>query len=123
MENIELLKHINRIQQDLIKKGIVVDKVVEDLKKLRVFFIDEKLPRIVKIIRLAYEHIEKNKTFNIAIPEDEGNDSEVQLSVDELRVESLNYLLSLLQKPTQKLNAEDLDYYMNSFINYTKNHQ
>lgn len=123
MENIELLKHINRIQQDLIKKGIVVDKVVEDLKKLRVFFIDEKLPRIVKIVRLAYEHIEKNKTFNIAIPEDEGNDSEVQLSVDELRVESLNYLLSLLQKPTQKLNAEDLDYYMNSFINYTKNHQ
>lgn len=123
MENIELLKHINRIQQDLIKKGIVVDKVVEDLKKLRVFFIDEKLPRIVKIVRLAYEHVEKNKTFNIAIPEDEGNDSEVQLSVDELRVESLNYLLSLLQKPTQKLNAEDLDYYMNSFINYTKNHQ
>jgi hypothetical protein len=123
VENIELLKHINRIQQDLIKKGIIVDKLVEDLKKLRVFFIDEKLPRIVKIVRLAYEHIEKNKTFNIAIPEDEGNDSEVQLSVDELRVESLNYLLSLLQKPTQKLNAEDLDYYMNSFINYTKNHQ
>jgi len=121
VENIELLKHINRIQQDLINKGIVVTKVVEDLKKLRGFFIDEKLPRIVKIVRLAYEHIEKYKSFNIAIPEDEGNDSETELSSDELKVESLNYLLSLLQKPTQKLNAEDLDYYLNSFLNYSKN--
>ncbi len=121
MENIELLKLINRIQQDLIKKGIVVDKLVEDLKKLRAFFIAEELPRIVKIVRLAYEHIEKNKTFNIAIPEDEGNDSEVELSVDELKIESLNYFISLLQKPTQKLNAEDLDYYLDALISYSKN--
>lgn len=122
MENIELLKHINRIQQDLITKGIVVDKLVEDLKTLRTFFIEEKLPRIVKIVRLAYEHVENNKTFNISIPEDEGNDSEVELSIDELRVESISYLLSLLQKPTQKLNAEDLDYYMNAFVSYSENH-
>jgi len=121
VENIELLKLINRIQQDLIKKGIVVDKLVEDLKKLRAFFIAEELPRIVKIVRLAYEHIEKNKTFNIAIPEDEGNDSEVELSVDELKIESLNYFISLLQKPTQKLNAEDLDYYLDALISYSKN--
>ena len=122
MENIELLKHINRVQQSLIKNGIVVDKLVEDLKTLRGFFIDEKMPRVVKIIRLTYEHIENYETFSIAIPEDEGNDSEVELSVDELRVESLAYLISLLQKPTQKLNAEDLDYYMHAFVTYAESH-
>ena len=121
MENIELLKQINKIQQSLLKKGIVVDTLVKDLKKLREFFIEEKLPRVVKIIRFTYEHIENYKTFNISMPEDEGSDSEEELSVDEMRIESLNYLLSLLQKPTQKLNAEDLDYYMNAFTTYAEN--
>ncbi len=122
MENIELLKHLNRIQSDLLKKGIVVDKLISDLTKLREYFIEEKLPRVVKIIRLTYEHIEKYKTFNISMPEDEGSISDEKLSVEELRIESLNYLLSLLQKPTQKLNAEDLDYYMNAFVTYAEMH-
>ena len=122
MENIELLKQINKIQQSLLKKGIVVDKLVKDLKKLREFFIEEKLPRVVKIIRFTYEHIENYKTFDISMPEDEGSDSEEELSVDDMRVESLNYLMSLMQKPTQKLNAEDLDYYMNAFTTYGENH-
>lgn len=122
MENIELLKHINKVQQSLIKKGIVADKLVKDLKKLREFFIEEKMPRVVKIIRLTYEHVENHETFCIAIPEDEGNDSEVELSVDELRVESLTYLLSLMEKPDQKLNAEDLNYYLNAFVTYSETH-
>jgi len=76
----------------------------------------------VKIIRFTYEHIENYKTFDISMPEDEGSDSEEELSVDDMRVESLNYLMSLMQKPTQKLNAEDLDYYMNAFTTYGENH-
>ena len=76
----------------------------------------------MKIIRLAYEHIEENETFSIAIPEDEGSDSEEELNVDDLRVESLSYLVSLLEKPTQKLNAEDLNYYMNAFVTYSESH-
>jgi len=122
VENIELLKQINKIQQSILKKGIVADKLVKDLKKLREFFIEEKLPRVVKIIRFTYEHIENYKTFDISMPEDEGSDSEEELSVDDMRVESLNYLMSLMQKPTQKLNAEDLDYYMNAFTTYAENH-
>jgi len=122
VENIELLKQINKIQQSLIKNGIVVDKLVKDLKKLRSFFIDEKIPRLVKIVRFTYEHIENYKTFDISMPEDEGNDAEEVLSVDEQRVESLSYLLSLMEKPTQKLNAEDLDYYMHAFTAYADMH-
>ncbi len=122
VENIELLKQINRIQQGLIKKGIVVDKLVKDLKTLRGFFIEEKIPRLVKIIRFTYEHIENYKTFDISIPEDEGNETEDTLSVDEQRIESLLYLLSLMEKPTQKLNAEDLDYYMHAFTTYAEMH-
>lgn len=121
VENIELLKQINKIQQGLLKKGIEVESLVEELKALRGFFIEEKMPRMVKILRLTYEHIENYETFNISMPEDEGSDSEDQLSVDEQRIESLNYLLDLLRKPTQKLNAEDLDYYLDAFVSYAEN--
>ncbi|MDA3890197.1 MAG: hypothetical protein PF517_00880 [Salinivirgaceae bacterium] len=122
MENIELLKQINRIQQSLIKNGIVVDKLIEEIKTLRAFFIEEKMPRMVKILRLTYEHLENYKTFNISMPEDEGSDSESTLSIDDQRVESLAYLIALFEKPTQKLNAEDLDYYLDAFKSYSENH-
>jgi len=122
VENIELLKQINQIQQILIKEGIVPEKLVAELKKLREFFIEEKMPRIVKIIRLAYEHIAAYHTFNIAIPEDEGNEADEEVAVEDLRTESLSYLLSLMKKPTQKLNAEDLDYYMHAFVLYAEQH-
>jgi hypothetical protein len=122
VENIELLKQINRIQQSLIKNGIVVDKLIEEIKTLRAFFIEEKMPRMVKILRLTYEHLENYKTFNISMPEDEGSDSESTLSIDDQRVESLAYLIALFEKPTQKLNAEDLDYYLDAFKSYSENH-
>lgn len=121
MENIEARKLINRIQKDLIESGIVVEKLVEDLKKLRGIFIEEKMPRAVKILRLTYEHIEKYQTFDIPIPVDEEDEilnPAAEGTVEEQRIESLDYLLSLFQNPTQKVNAEDLNYYMKSFQAY-----
>ena len=121
MENIEALKLINRIQKDLIKNGIVIDKLVKDLKKLRAYFIEEEMPRMVKILRLAYEHLENYQTFDIPMPVDEEEDEEKEeVSVDQQRVESLDYLVSLFQNPAQKLNAEDLNYYMKSFQAYAE---
>lgn len=129
MDNTELLKQIDKIQKLLTKKGIVTDKLIEELKALREIFIngEEKLPRVVKILRFTYEHIGNYETFSIAIPEDKDEEeddvdgeAEPGLSVDELRVESLSYLVSLFEKPTQKLNAEDLNYYMGAFVTYAK---
>lgn len=118
MDNIKLLKQISKIQKSLLKDGIVVDKLTKELKTLRELFIEEKMPRIVKIIRLTYEHIEQYKTFGILIPEEEDVEME-ELNEDDAKIESLSYLLSLLQKPTQKHNADDLNYYMQSFTEYS----
>jgi len=126
VENIELLKQINKIQQGLIKKGIEVEKLIKELKTLRGFFIEEKMPRIVKIIRLTYEHLENYNTFNISMPEDEVSETEAEteteISVEDQRVESLEYLIALLEKPTQKLNTEDIDYYVQAFKSYANDH-
>jgi hypothetical protein len=120
VENIELLKQIDKIQKSLLKNGIESDKLVKELKVLREFFIKEgNLPRVVKIIRLSYEHIDKYKTFNISVPDEEDVEQDNDLNEDDLKVDSFSYFLSLLKKPTQKLNAEDLDYYMHAFVDYT----
>ena len=93
MENLELLKQINKIQQGLLKKGIEVEKVVKELKKLRAFFIDEKMPRIVKIIRLTYEHLEAYESFEIDMPEDEDEEivKDEELSAEDQKIESFIY--------------------------------
>jgi hypothetical protein len=122
VENKEIQNQIDKILKELTENGIVVEKIVEELKILRELFKTEKMPRMVKLLRLTYEHIENYGNFNIAIPEDEGNDSDVKLSADELRIESLSYLVSLFRKPTQKLNAEDLDYYLHAFGIYDETH-
>ncbi|MBI9065982.1 MAG: hypothetical protein JEZ09_01740 [Salinivirgaceae bacterium] len=121
MENIEALKLINRVQKDLIGKGIVIDKLIIDFKKLRAYFIEEEMPRVVKILRLAYEHLENYQTFDIPMPVDEDEDEEKEeISVDQQRIESLDYLISLFKNPTQKMNAEDLNYYMKAFQAYAE---
>ena len=71
MVSIEGLKLIDKILADLDRNGIVTNTIVSDLQKLCPFAIQEEDPSLTKVIRLAYEHIEENKGFNVPIPEDE----------------------------------------------------
>ena len=65
------LKIIDSIQADVAKSGIVSDNLVKALKELRPLAIQEEDASLTKVIRLTYEHISENGSFNIPIPEDE----------------------------------------------------
>lgn len=120
MENPTAQKLIHKIQLDLFKNGFNADSLVSDLKKLREYAMEEQNPVLVKAIRLAYEHIEENDAFLIAIPDDEpleegAENTSVNVST-ETNIESLEYLLSLFADLKNKNNISDLREYNKAFL-------
>jgi len=123
MESIEGNKIIVKLQKGLAKDGLNGDAVVKGLKELRPYALEEKDPTLTKVARLAYEHIEANKTFNIPLPPEEAiapdleegevAPEEVEMIVsniesDDDRVESLDYLLSLMLDRKNEDNIQDM---------------
>ena len=48
-----------------MRNGIIINTIVDDLKELRPYAIEEKNPLLAKVIRLTYEHIETYQTFRM----------------------------------------------------------
>lgn len=105
-----------------MRNGIITNTIVEDLKELRPYAVEEKNPLLAKVIRLTYEHIETYHTFDIPIPEDEPvegfEETEGTEEVDPK--ESLDYLLSLMAESKNKLNALELREYSNNLTAYAE---
>jgi len=83
LQNSKAVKLINKLIEDVSQNGIIINTVVEDLKALRPYTIQEELPLLAKATRLAAEHIEENETFAIPIPQDEpieGEETELKKS-------------------------------------------
>lgn len=123
MENPKAHKLLNKIQRDLMRNGIITNTIVEDLKELRPYAVDEQEPLLAKVIRLTYEHIEAYNTFDIPIPEDEPLEGEEPENEEETAVdpqESLDYLLSLIAEPHNKVNELELREYSNNLIAYAE---
>ena len=113
MINTKYYKLIDKIKADVVKNGVNNDTIIADLKDLRVMVVAEEQPLLAKIIRLTFQHIEANQSFNIAIPDDEpfeDEDGEViaieKTAIDE--VESLVYLLSSMSDISNKMNVADI---------------
>lgn len=113
MKNPKGHKLLDKIQCNLMRDGILINTIVEDLKELRPYAVEEENPLLAKVIRLTYEHIENYQTFNIPIPEDEPLDEneEVSTSSEFDPQESLDYLLSIMFDTTIKNNHMDLREY------------
>lgn len=125
MKTIEANQLIVKIQKDIAKSGIVKDKLVKDLQELRPYALAEEDPTLTKVIRLTYEHIESNGTFNIPIPADEaiveGEEAEVEsMDMDDFdnKRMSLDYLLSLMLDRTNPSNQQDLCEYRDMLKDY-----
>lgn len=134
MKSPEALALIDKMKNDLAKSGIVTETIVGDLKKLRPYAIEEEDPSLTKVIRLTYEHITENGSFNIPIPEEEDIDEEeeeleetpapvVEKEVVEMdfeaKRESLDYLLSIMINCDEnKLNRDDLIGYRDALMEY-----
>ncbi len=111
VENSNAQKLIKQIQGEIISKGIDANTIIPELKKLREFALLEENPVVVKALRLAYEHIEKNNDFLIQIPSDEPVDENEINEFGSTNTESLNYLLSLMLDLENKHNILDLKDY------------
>ncbi|GAA4274761.1 hypothetical protein U6A24_21630 [Aquimarina gracilis] len=120
MENKKAIKLIDKILADLDKKGINTDSLIDDLKKLREFALEEQIPLVVKVLRYTYEHIEENDSFLIPIPDDEPvDDDSANVTADNVEpVESLKYLISLTKSLTNKTNIADLREYRDALNSY-----
>lgn len=120
LENIKAIKLIEKILEDLEKNGITTDTLIEDLKKLREYALEEQIPLVVKVLRYTYEHIEENSSFLIPIPDDEPveEDSDVKDSTAVEPVESLKYMISLMKSLKNKMNVYDLKEYRDALNDY-----
>ncbi len=115
---------ITKLQKDLKKDGFKIESLVADLKELRPYFIQTKDPTITKVCRLTYEHLEKFSTFNISIPAEEELDEEGNVIEQEYvppadekeRLESFDYMLSLLINGKNKTNRTDIIQYRDQLI-------
>ncbi len=124
MKNPKAQKLIDKIQRELLRNGLITNTIVEDLKQLRPYAIEEENPLLAKVIRLTFEHIEENDSFEIPIPEDEPLDNELEDTNDGASEaspqESLDYLLSLMHDTTIKNNVIDLREYSRALAEYAE---
>ena len=127
MKNIEGNKIIAKLQKDLAKNGIKVDALIKGLKEVREYALKEEDPTLTKVSRLVYEHLEANKTFNIPLPPEEaieveeGEEAELivnEIKTDEDRVESLDYLFSLMLDRDNAANKQDMFEYRDALKAY-----
>ena len=120
MKNSQAQKLLDKIQRDLMRNGIIVNTIVEDLKTLRPFAVEEEDPLLAKVIRLTYEHIDTYQTFDIPIPDDEPLDENEEISeaTESNPEESLDYLLSLMNDTSIKNNEMDLREYSRALQEY-----
>ncbi len=119
LENIKAQNLLNKIHRDLNRNGIIINTIVEELKDLRALVVEEGNPLLAKVIRLAYEHIQANNGFEIPIPDDEPLEDEEDNIEEETSQtsgeESLDYLLSLMADPSNKVNEIELREYVKAF--------
>ena len=120
MENQKAIKLIDKVLVDLDETGIPTEMLIDDIKELRTYALEEQVPLIVKILRLTYEHIEENDSFLIPILDDEFTNDEdsVEEKGKASPVESLKYLLSLIKNLKNKVNISELKEYRDLLNKY-----
>lgn len=118
MKNKKAQKLIDSITKTLESSKIVTNEVVELVKKLRPYAVEENLPVVAKTLRLVAEHIEENEVFAIPIPQDEpiideetGEEMEVENTEIITGSESLLYLINLIYKSENPANKAELREY------------
>lgn len=92
------------------KKGLEAAKLVEDLKELRELALKEQDPLVVKVLRLSYEYLTENNSFDVQAQFDEDEEgNEYPIEIDDK--ENFLYLLNLLKNAEHKINREEIKDY------------
>lgn len=103
---------INQIEKD----GVESKALIPALKELRSIALDEKDPLVVKVLRLTYEYLEENRSFDVEgqfEEDEEGNEFPIEVEDNE----NLLYLLALLLNADQKINRDEIKDYRDALKN------
>ena len=111
MKNNQAQQQIKNINENVTNDGIIPEVIIEKLKSLRNFAVEDKEPVVAKALRLAYEHIGENEAFIIPIPTDEPLEEEqddVQMITGD---ESFIYFMNLIKNSSNKINLQEIREY------------
>jgi hypothetical protein len=96
MERKEAERLADNIAKEYAKNG-VSEKLIDSLKNLRTYFIEIKDPSITKLLRLTYEYLVNNDTFDITLEDYEDEE-----------LSSFEYLMQLITAYDNPYNREEL---------------
>ncbi len=103
-------KKLDEIIAKVEKKGLEAENLIDDLKALREFALKEQDPLVTKVLRLTYEYIGENNSFDVqAQYEEDEEGSEYPIEIE--GTENLLYLLNLLKNADHKINREEIKDY------------
>jgi hypothetical protein len=103
-------KKLDAIIAKVEKEGILAAGLIDELKELREFALKEQDPLVTKVIRLSYEYLIENETFDVQAQYDEDEDgSEFPIEIEDQ--DNLLYLLNLLRNADHKINREEIKDY------------
>jgi hypothetical protein len=103
-------KKLDAIIAKVEKEGILAAGLIEELKELREFALKEQDPLVTKVIRLSYEYLTENESFDVQAQYDEDEDgSEFPIEIEDQ--DNLLYLLNLLKNADHKINREEIKDY------------
>ena len=122
MKNTKAITLTNKILNDLDTTGINNKTLIDDIKKLRTYAIEEEIPLLVKVLRYTCEHIEENNSFLIPMLNDEPIEESEEIGIEDTNqvspLESLKYLIALSKNLENKGNISDLKEYKALLIAY-----
>lgn len=103
-------KKLDAIISKVEKDGVSATGLIDDLKELREFALKEQDPLVTKVLRLSYEYIGENASFDVqAQYEEDEDENEYPIEIEDQ--ENLLYLLNLLKNADHKINREEIKDY------------
>ena len=88
MKLLEANKKLENIIAKVEKDGIKAKNLVDDLKELREFALKEQDPLVTKVLRLSYEYLNENKSFDVQAQfeedEEENEKDEAEVEAEEV---------------------------------------
>lgn len=103
-------KKLETIIKKVEKDGVTASGLVDELKALREYALKEQDPLVTKVLRLTYEYLIDNGSFDVQAQYDEDEEgNEYPIEIEDK--ENLLYLLSLLENADHKINREEIKDY------------
>jgi len=115
---------IASLRKQFKQTGLIDDSIADKLRDIREYTKTDGDPLVTKILRLAAEYIEANKSFEIEIipvyelgdatdEEEETEEPEIEL---EPEIVDLEHLLQLVEAADNKFNREELAVIKNTLL-------